>query len=548
MQDLCKRLKPSNFEDIVAVLALYRPGPMESGMLNDFIERKHGRAKIDYFHDELEIALKPILENTYGVIVYQEQVMQIVQSVGGFSLGGADLVRRAMGKKIKEEMDKLKGQFASGAEQKGFTKAYAEELFDLIVKFAGYGFNKSHSAAYALITFYTSYLKCYYPAEFMAALLTLEKDNTDKVVRYVDEVKRLGLELFAPDINKSDLVFSARVVDNREVVMFGMGAIKGAGDVAINSILNAREDGDFKNLSDFVSRIDASKVNKRVIESLAKAGVFDSFGYSRNALLSQIEKIVDGASKASNAKKMSSGSLFGDSTELTNIEIELDNLPEYSKKEILELEKASLGFYVSGHPLDEYKDKIEKINYTLSSQIDEIADGSQILIVGKIETISEKISKKGSKFGIVSILDFHGTVEFMLFEDKLKELQENFDLNEPIAFKVRISKNDQFTRMNVLKIETIFDAQKEKIKIKAKEIEEPTLTVALPFSEDENSIYSLFDLIINNQGKRELKIIIKSKLADLELESGIKVSNAVEKLIHNIKGAYIIDDENSINK
>ena len=548
MQDLCKRLKPSNFEDIVAVLALYRPGPMESGMLNDFIERKHGRAKIDYFHDELEIALKPILENTYGVIVYQEQVMQIVQSVGGFSLGGADLVRRAMGKKIKEEMDKLKGQFASGAEQKGFTKAYAEELFDLIVKFAGYGFNKSHSAAYALITFYTSYLKCYYPAEFMAALLTLEKDNTDKVVRYVDEVKRLGLELFAPDINKSDLVFSARVVDDREVVMFGMGAIKGAGDVAINSILNAREDGDFKNLSDFVSRIDASKVNKRVIESLAKAGVFDSFGYSRNALLSQIEKIVDGASKASNAKKMSSSSLFGDSTELTSIEIELDNLPEYSKKEILELEKASLGFYVSGHPLDEYKDKIEKINYTLSSQIDEIEDGSQILIVGKIETISEKISKKGSKFGIVSILDFHGTVEFMLFEDKLKELQENFDLNEPIAFKVRISKNDQFTRMSVLKIETIFDAQKEKIKIKPKEIEEPPLTVALPFSEDENSIYSLFDLIINNQGKRELKIIIKSKLADLELESGIKVSNAVEKLIHNIKGAYIIDDENSINK
>ena len=245
---------------------------------------------------------------------------------------------------------------------------------------------------------------------------------------------------------------------------------------------------------------------------------------------------------------MSSGSLFGDSTELTNIEIELDNLPEYSKKEILELEKASLGFYVSGHPLDEYKDKIEKINYTLSSQIDEIADGSQILIVGKIETISEKISKKGSKFGIVSILDFHGTVEFMLFEDKLKDLQENFDLNEPIAFKVRISKNDQFTRMSVLKIETIFDAQKEKIKIKAKEIIEPPLTIALPFSEDENSIYSLFDLIINNQGKRELKIIIKSKLADLELESGIKVSNAVEKLIHNIKGAYVIDDENSSNK
>ncbi len=189
--------------------------------------------------------------------------MQIVQSVGGFSLGGADLVRRAMGKKIKAEMDRLKGEFADGAEKKGFTRAYAEELFDLIVKFAGYGFNKSHSAAYALVTFYTCYLKCYYPTEFMAALLTLEKDNTDKVVKYVDEVKRLDIELFPPDINKSDLVFSATKIDDKEVVMFGMGAIKGAGDVAINSILKERnKNGIFKDLADFVSRIDGSKVNK----------------------------------------------------------------------------------------------------------------------------------------------------------------------------------------------------------------------------------------------------------------------------------------------
>ncbi|RXJ97073.1 DNA polymerase III subunit alpha [Arcobacter sp. AHV-9/2010] len=548
MQDLCKRLKPSNFEDIVAVLALYRPGPMESGMLDDFIERKHGRAKIDYFHDELEEVLKPILENTYGVIVYQEQVMQIVQSVGGFSLGGADLVRRAMGKKIKEEMDKLKGQFADGAQEKGFTRAYAEELFDLIVKFAGYGFNKSHSAAYALVTFYTSYLKCYYPAEFMAALLTLEKDNTDKVVRYVDEVKRLNLDLFAPDINKSDLVFSATKIDGKEVVMFGMGAIKGAGDVAINSILKAREEGDFKDLADFISRIDSSKVNKRVIESLAKAGVFDSFGYSRNAILSQIEKILDATNKASSAKKMAFGSLFGDSSELTTIDIELDRLPEYSQKEILELEKASLGFYVSGHPLDEYKDKIDKINYTLSSQIDDLADGSQILIVGKIEEIVEKISKKGSKFGIVSILDFHGTVEFMLFEDKLKELKESFDLNEPIAFKVRISKTEQFTRMNVLKIETIYEAQKEKVKIKQKEQPVLPLTIAVPLSDDESIMHKLFDMVVNNQGKRELKLLVKSKLADIELESGIKVNDNLEKEIIKIKGVYVVDVENSSNK
>ena len=245
---------------------------------------------------------------------------------------------------------------------------------------------------------------------------------------------------------------------------------------------------------------------------------------------------------------MSTGSLFGDSDELTKIEIELDNLPEYSPKEILELEKASLGFYVSGHPLDEYKEQIEKINYTLSSSIDELEDGSQILIVGKVEEITEKISKKGGKFGIISVLDYHGTVEFMLFEDRLKELQENFDLNEPIAIKVRISKNEQFTRMSVLKIETIFDAQKEKVKIKQKEVVEPPLIIAIPFSEDELIIHDLFDLVVNNQGKRELRILIKSKLADLELESAIKVNSDIEKVINNIKGAYIVDVTDTSNK
>ncbi len=540
MQDLCKRLKPSNFEDIIAVLALYRPGPMESGMLDDFIERKHGRARIDYFYDELEPALKPILENTYGVIVYQEQVMQIVQSIGGFSLGGADLVRRAMGKKIKEEMDRLKGEFADGAVNRGYTKAYVEELFDLIVKFAGYGFNKSHSAAYALVTFYTSYLKCYYPAEFMAALLTLEKDNTDKVVKYVDEVKRLGLDLFPPDINKSDLVFSAKKIDGKEVVMFGMGAIKGAGDVAINSILNARADGIFSDISDFISRIDGSKVNKRVIESLTKAGAFDSFGYSRRALLEQIEKIVETVGKAASAKKMITGSLFGDSEELTKIDIELENMSEFDNKEILELEKASLGFYVSGHPLDEYRNQIDKINYTLSSQIENLEDGSQALLIGKIEAIAEKISKKGSKFAIATIMDFHGSFDLMLFEDRLKELKDDYDLDEPIAFKVRISKDDTFTRMNILKIESLKEAKTEKVKVISKESLEPPLVIALPFSDDEDSMYKLFEIVANNQGKRELKLLIKSKLADLELETGFKVTSDVEYLIHQVEGAYVV--------
>eukprot|EP01029_Cantina_marsupialis_P009672 TRINITY_DN2243_c0_g1_i2.p1 TRINITY_DN2243_c0_g1~~TRINITY_DN2243_c0_g1_i2.p1 ORF type:complete len:1207 (-),score=245.80 TRINITY_DN2243_c0_g1_i2:1630-5055(-) len=548
MQDLAKRLKPSGFEDIIAMLALYRPGPMESGMLDDFIDRKHGRAEISYFYDEFVEPLRPILEPTYGVIVYQEQVMQIVQTIGGFSLGGADLVRRAMGKKIKEEMDRLKGEFAEGGVKKGYVKEHCEELFDLIVKFAGYGFNKSHSAAYGLVTFYTSFLKKYYPTEFMAALLTLEKDNTDKVVRYVDEVKRLDIELFPPHINKSDLVFSAREIDGKEVVMFGMGAIKGAGDVAINSILKERkENGDFKDLGDFISRIDGSKVNKRVIESLIKAGALDDFEYSRRALLEQIESIGEYVGKAMQLKKQTTSSLFGDDKEMLTVEVELEHLPEFEPKDILEFEKASLGFYVSGHPLDGYRNELEKINYTLSSEIDEVADGSQALIIGKIEEITQKISKKGNKFGIANVLDLHGNLEIMLFENRLKELEDDFKIDlknpwdsEPIAFKVKITKDGDFTRMNILKIESLADAKKDKVKTKHREKEEPPLTVAIPYVEQEETMYKLFDLIANNQGKRELKVIIKAKLADIELETGYRVTSNMEEYIKQIDGAFVV--------
>jgi len=541
MQDLAKKLKPNSFEDVIAMLALYRPGPMESGMLDDFVDRKHGRAEITYDFPELE----PILKPTYGVIVYQEQVMQIVQTIGGFSLGGADLVRRAMGKKIKEEMDRLKGEFAQGATKKGFDKTKAENLFDLIVKFAGYGFNKSHSAAYAMITFYTSYLKYYYPTEFMAAILTLEKNNTDKVVKYVDELKRMGIKLLPPDINRSGLVFEATSIDGDEVVMFGMGAIKGAGDIAINSILEARGEAVFKDFSDFVSRIDSSKVNKKVIESLIKAGALDSFGYSRKAMLSQIEEIIETAKKAGEAKKMAVGSLFGEGEEMTSVRLELKEMDEFEPMEILKMEKESLGFYVSGHPLDKYREALENINYTLSSEIDDLADGSQALFIGKIEEITEKISKKGNKFGIANIMDLHGNIELMLFESHLKELEEDFDITKPIAFKVKISKDGDFTRMNILKIESLKDAKKEKIKVKkdkkhTPEPEQPPLILALNLMPDAKTVEELMCLVERYPGKRPLELRIKSKLADVIIESKYKVS---EMILEEAKALGIYKEE-----
>ena len=528
MQDLAKKLKPDGFEDVIAMLALYRPGPMESGMLDDFVERKHGRQEITYMFPELE----PILKPTYGVIVYQEQVMQIVQTIGGFSLGGADLVRRAMGKKIKEEMDKLQEEFADGAAKKGFNRQKAITLFDLIVKFAGYGFNKSHSAAYAMITFYTSYLKHYYPTEFMAAILTLEKNNTDKVVKYVDELSHMDIKLLPPDINRSGLMFEATNIDGDEVVMFGMGAVKGAGDIAINTMLEAREEGVFKDLSDFVSRIDSSKVNKKVIESLIKAGAFDSFGYSRKSLVSQIEEIVDTAKRAGDAKKNAVGSLFGDGEEMTSVRLELNRLDEFEPMEILEMEKESLGFYVSGHPLDKYRETLSEINYTLSSEIGDLADGSQALIIGKIESITEKISKRGNKFGIANIMDLHGNIELMLFENRLKELDEGFDTTKPIAFKVKIGKDGDFTRMNILKIETLKDARKEKVKIKKEEKhtpepERPPLILALNLMPDPEIAEALMCLAEKYPGNRPLELHIKSKLADVIIESRMKVSESI---------------------
>lgn len=528
MQSLNERLKPTNFEDLIAVLALYRPGPMESGMLDDFIDRKHGRSQITYMFPELE----PILKPTYGVIVYQEQVMQIVQTIGGFSLGGADVVRRAMGKKIKEEMDRLKGEFADGAVKKGFDRAKSEELFDLIVKFAGYGFNKSHSAAYAMITFETAYLKAYYPQEFMAALLTSEADNTDKVVKYVDEVKRLGLDLLPPDIMYSYVEFSPSDHDGTPAILFGLGAIKGVGGKAIESILQAREEKPFEDLSDFMARIDSSKVNKRVLEALIKSGAMDGFGYSRRTLLENIEKIVSVGAEAARAKKMAENSLFGNAEEMVRIDIELENLPEYENKNILQLEKETLGFYVSGHPLDEFREEIEAMEYTLSSQIDELGDGSKTLFVGKIEGIETKISKKGNKFGIVNLMDFHGNIEIMVFEKTLVEIAM-MDQSRPICFKVAISKDDQFTRMKVLKVLALEDAKREKLDVKKQmaPINRDPIYVKVSVGNDPDILHKLHQLVSEYPGSRPLKLILASKLQDVVIESKISVNEMIlEKL------------------
>jgi len=539
MQDLNKRLKPSSFEDLIAVLALYRPGPMESGMLDDFIERKHGRQEISYTFDSME----PILKPTYGVIVYQEQVMQIVQTVGGMSLGGADIVRRAMGKKKIEEMQKYNKEFSEGAANQGLDYKKASELFDLIEKFAGYGFNKSHSAAYAMVTFQTAWLKTYYPQEFMAALLTSEKDNTDKVVKYIDEAKRMKIFLGAPDINHSQLEFSAINKDGQDQILFGLGAIKGVGEAAVESILEARSEGEFKDIQDFINRIEPQKVNKKVIECIIKAGGLDHFGYSRRAFIEQVETLVETAKKGSSLKKDAQFSLFGDDEEVTAVELSLKNMDEYELKALLDFEKDTLGFYVSGHPLDNFREQIDAINYTLSSEVENIEDGSTAIFIGKVETITKKMSKKGSQFGLVSLMDFHGNIEVMLFSDKVDQL-EAMDLDEPIAFKVKVTHTEMFTRISVTKIMTLAEAKKEAKKVETKIVEnlppQEPLQLRIRLSDNLETLEKLYTLVRRHPGRREIKLTIVSKLADVVIDSAIRVDNKVVEELSGLEDVDII--------
>lgn len=540
MQSLNERLKPTNFEDLIAVLALYRPGPMESGMLDDFIERKNGLKEISYFFDEFTEPLRPILEPTYGVIVYQEQVMQIVQAIGGFSLGEADLIRRAMGKKKIDYMKQKAEEFAQGAVNQGLDRAHAIELFGLIEKFAGYGFNKSHSAAYAMVTFETAYLKCYYPQEFMAALLTSEQDNTDKIVKYIDEVKRLGLKLLPPSIQHSLIAFSAITdTDGQEAILFGMGAIKGVGNAAISKILEAREGALFADMSDFISRIDSSKVNKKVLESFIKSGSFDDFGYSRRALLENIDSIIDASAECSRAKKMAEYSLFGDAEEMMTVQVNIENIPEFDNKRMLELEKETIGFYISGHPLDAFRAEIDEMNYTLSSERDQVEDGSKALFIGKVEGITEKISKKGNKFGIISLMDFHGSMELTVFEKQL-ELLSRMDLEKPLCFKVDVSNDGQNTKMRVMKIMELSDAKKEKIETKVIEVPQDPKVLLLDLSDDTSKLEFLYQIVRQNSGRRPLHLVITSKLQDVVIETGFSVDDSIDEQIAALEYVKVV--------
>lgn len=407
MKELIGRLQPDCFEDIIALVALFRPGPLQSGMVDDFINRKHGRATVEYWHADLE----PILKPTYGVILYQEQVMQIAQVLANFTLGGADLLRRGMGKKKPEEMSKLRAAFIAGAIAREVQESLAAYIFDLMEKFAGYGFNKSHSAAYALLAYQTAWLKAHYPAAFMAAVLSADMDNTDKVVNFINECKALKIQVLPPSIHTSELKFT---VGEGNTILFGLGAIKGIGESAVNVIIAERQVKPFTGLFNFCQRLDLRKVNKRVLEALIKSGAMDSWHIDRGILLGNIEKALKKAETEQYKAHCGQGDLFHLFEEENKTE-DYSECKSFTLDQKLNGEKETLGYYISGHPFSFYA---QEFDMHLKKIIDlQHFVNKTVFIGGQIQQVRKITTKRGKKLIILRIEDETGAIDAVLYEE-----------------------------------------------------------------------------------------------------------------------------------
>ncbi len=429
MRDILRRYQPSRLEDLTALNALYRPGPIQGGMVDDFIERKWGRRAVVYDLPEL----KELLEETYGVIVYQEQVMQISNRLAGYSLGDADLLRRAMGKKKLEEMVKQRARFIAGALERGFPQKKIEKIFDLMEQFAGYGFNKSHSAAYAYLAFVTAYLKAHYPVDFMAALLTSETGNTAKVVKYINECRDMGITVLPPDVNHSDWSFTP----DGEAIRFGLGAVKNLGQSAVEAIGRARaESGRFRSLYEFCEKVDLSAVNRRMIESLIRAGAMDSLEGTRSQKMAVVEGAMESGQRAWRDRESGQVGLFG---ELPGADehhaTPLPNLPEWTDKDKLAGEKELLGFWVTGHPLNRFADKVSELATHDSASLDGLTKGAELSLCGVLTGITRKRNKEGKPWAIMTLEDRSGSIEALVFASSYERLAAQIVEDEAVLVK-----------------------------------------------------------------------------------------------------------------
>ncbi len=434
MRDILRRYQPARVEDLIALNALYRPGPIQGGMIPDFIDRRHGRKEIAYDLPEL----KEILEETYGVIVYQEQVMQISHRLAGYSLGEADILRRAMGKKKPEEMAAQRARFIEGAEARGFPRSKVARIFELMEEFAGYGFNKSHSAAYAYLAYVTAYLKAHYPVDFMAALLTSETGDTAKVVRYIHECEEMGIHVLPPEVNSSGWSFTPdHSQQDRRTIRFGLGAVKNVGRSAVEAIQRARTEVQrFRSLYHFCEHAEPSALNRRIIESLVKAGALDSLGGNRGQLSAAIDRAIERGQRAHRDRQSGQAGLFSLSPEEEALQQEpLPDAPDWGLPQKLAGEKEVLGFYVSGHPLDQYRDKVNELATHDSSSLEGLERGADVTLCGILTGLQRKRNKEGKPWASFQLEDPQGSAEALLFTTGYERLET--ELVEDRAVLVR---------------------------------------------------------------------------------------------------------------
>ena len=456
MKELIKRLKPDCFEDIIALVALFRPGPLQSGMVDNFIDRKHGREEISYPDAEYQHeCLQEILEPTYGIILYQEQVMQIAQEMAGYSLGGADLLRRAMGKKKPEEMAKQRGTFAEGAKGNNIDPDLAMKIFDLVEKFAGYGFNKSHSAAYALVSYQTLWLKVHYPAEFMAAVMSADMDNTDKIVTLVDECERMGIEILPPDLNAGKYKFT---VDSEGRIVYGIGAIKGVGEGPIEAIIEAREtQGAFKDLFDFCAKVDIKRVNKRVLEKLVLAGAMDNLGPHRATLMATLPDALAAAGQHAKAESFGQSDMFGLlTTEPDEVKQAFADVPQWPEKVWLEGEKDTLGLYLTGHPINQYA---EELRYYTDGRLVDLKPTNKDQMasaVGLVLGVRVMTNKRGRRWAIVTLDDKSARIDVRFFPDMYEQFESVLETDRILLIKGQVSFDD-FSGGNTITARDVMD-------------------------------------------------------------------------------------------
>jgi DNA polymerase-3 subunit alpha len=490
MREAIKQMKPNKFDDIIALVALYRPGPMSN--IPVYNDCKNGIKEPDYIHP----TLKEILTPTYGIIIYQEQVMQIAQTLAGFTAGEADILRRAMGKKKKAELDKQKERFINGALKNGITKDVANFVFTKIEPFAQYGFNKSHAAAYALIAYQTAFLKTYYKEDFIAATMSTELTNTSKLREFVEELKKLKIEIVKPSINKCFSDF--RAINGK--IIYGLGAIKNVGFEAISNIINERKKkGIFKSFVDFINRVSSKDVNKLQLEGLVKAGVFDEFDRDRNKILNSIPKIIQKIKNINDDKDNHQSNLFGDQE---NNQTEFEFLPSasWSQKELLSEEFKSIGFFLTDHPLNEFEDIFNQLNISSYNQFYE-NEKSEGLVAGTIMSIQEKKSAKGTPYAIVKFSDKQAEFELFLFAEILVLNRDKLKVSESFVLtlhKEKISGENVKKRVNIKKILNLDEV-----------INKPYSKVTIQLKDDYN-LDEIKDLL-SNKGETEINLIIKDK-------------------------------------